>query len=318
MIQILLFFLLLLIELLYFKIARRFKINDKPNERSSHNNVTLLGGGIIFIFSILLYFFVFGMQYPWFVAGALLLSVISYIDDLKPLTPRIRLLVQFSSVLLMFIDLQIYSLPVLLALLLLIVSTGVMNATNFMDGINGMLGMMSMVVFGSLLYINELIVNFIDSDFLILLLMSVIIFNIFNFRKKAVCFAGDVGSFTIGISMVFLITKLISATGNLAWIAMLAVFGVDTILTIVHRIMLGENLTLPHRKHVFQLLANELHLSHLLTSVIYAFIQVLVIAGLIVFQSNSYLFAGLSVIVLSIVYLIVKQKYYYLHQQKAA
>ena len=146
----------------------------------------------------------------------------------------------------------------------------------------------------------------------------VVVFNFFNFRKKAVCFAGDVGSFTIGIAMVFLIGKLIIATENLVWVAMLAVFGVDSILTIIHRILLGENLTMPHRKHVFQLLANELQFSHLLISSVYALIQLLLIAGLIVFRENAYLFAGFGVLLLSVVYLIIKQKYYYLHQQKTA
>lgn len=318
MIQLLLFIALIVLELGYFKLASYYKISDKPNERSSHHQATLLGGGVIFIFSVLLYFFAFGMHNGWFVTAALLLSVVSYIDDLKPLTPKLRLLVQFSSVLLMFADLSVYNFPVWLIVLMLIVSTGVMNATNFMDGINGMLGMMSMVVLGSLLYINLFVVHFTDSNLIILLLMSVVIFNFFNFRIRAVCFAGDVGSFTIGISLVFLISKLIIATGNLAWIGMLAVFGVDTLLTIVHRIILGENLTLPHRKHVFQLLANELQWSHLFTSAVYAVLQLAVIAGLIIFQSRAYLFAGLSVIVLSVLYLIIKQKYYYLHQQKTA
>jgi len=318
MIQLLLFIALIVLELGYFKLASYYKISDKPNERSSHHQATLLGGGVIFIFSVLLYFFAFGMQYGWFVTAALLLSVVSYIDDLKPLTPKLRLLVQSGSVLLMFADLSVYSFPVWLIVLMLIVSTGVMNATNFMDGINGMLGMTSMVVLGCMLYINELIVHFVDTQLLLLFLMSVVVFNFFNFRKKAVCFAGDVGSFTIGIAMVFLIGKLIIATENLVWVAMLAVFGVDSILTIIHRILLGENLTVPHRKHVFQLLANELQLSHLLISSVYALIQLLLIAGLIVFRENAYLFAGFGVLLLSVVYLIIKQKYYYLHQQKTA
>lgn len=318
MIQLLLFVLLVSIELIYFKIARHFTINDKPNERSSHVQVTLLGGGVIFIVSLLLYSIVFGWMYPWFVLGALMLAIVSYIDDLKQLTPRLRLLFQFGSVLMMFIDLNMYSYPIWMVLVLLVFSAGVMNATNFMDGINGMLGMTSMVVLGCMLYINELIVRFVDTQLLLLLFMSVVVFNFFNFRKKAVCFAGDVGSFTIGIAMVFLIGKLIIATENLAWVAMLAVFGVDSILTIIHRILLGENLTVPHRKHVFQLLANELQLSHLLISSVYALIQLLLIAGLIVFRENAYLFAGFGVLLLSVVYLIIKQKYYYLHQQKTA
>jgi len=318
MIQLLLFALLVLLELLYFKVAGQLNIIDKPNERSSHQQATMLGGGVIFIFAIVLYYFVFGMHYSWFVLGALVLAIVSYVDDLKPLPPRLRLPVQFGSVLLMFLEIDIYSLPLWMVVLVLVISVGILNATNFMDGINGMLGMTSMVVLGSLLYINQWVVSFVDTQLLILLLLSVLIFNFFNYRKKAVCFAGDVGSFTIGIAMLFLISRLIWVTGNVYWIAMLAVYGVDTLLTIAHRIMLGENIALPHRKHVFQLLANELKISHLLTSAIYALLQLVVIIGLIVFAENAYLFAGLAIFILTIAYLIIKQKYYYLHQQKTA
>lgn len=318
MIHFLLFVLLLVLEILYFKIARHFNIKDNPNERSSHHKATLLGGGVVFVFALLIYSVFFGFNSPWLLSGALLLATISYIDDIKPQSPKLRLVIQFVSLLMMFVDLELFSYPILLIVAVLIVGVGVLNAYNFMDGINGMLGMTSMVVLAGLIYINEKIVSFTDANFLYLMMMSVVVFNIYNFRTKAKCFAGDVGAFTMGFILVYFIARLIIVTGDLAWIAMLAIYGVDTILTIIHRIYLGENLTQPHRKHLFQLLANELRFSHLLISGLYAFLQLLVIVGLIAARSYAYVVALLAVFFISSCYVVIKQRYFYLHEQKTA
>ena len=225
----------------------------------------------------------------------------------------IRLFVHISSLLIMFNDLTLYTMSPSVIIIALLVATGMLNAYNFMDGINGMMGMTSMIVLGGMIYINAILIEFVDPDFLYLMLMAVLIFNVFNFRKKAYCFAGDVGAFTMGFIMVFLIARLIIATQNLAWIAMLAMFGVDTVLTIIHRLFLGEKITHPHRKHLFQILANELKISQLTISAGYALIQLLVIIGLIIYSSNPYMFASVSVLILSVIYVFIKQKYFYLH-----
>lgn len=312
MIYSILFVLLVLIELVYFKLATYFKIKDKPNERSSHSGTPLLGGGVIFIVAVILYATVFSFGYPWMLIGALLLAVVSFTDDIKPLSPRFRLIIQVVSLMVLFIDLDLYTLPLITIGLILFITTGVLNAYNFMDGINGMMGISSMVVIAVMIYINSSLVPFVDANFLYVLLMALVIFNFFNFRKQAFCFAGDVGAFTMGFVMVFLISKLIMASGSFTWIALLAVFGVDTILTIAHRIMLKENISHPHRKHLFQLLANEVNIPHTIVSLSYAMIQLVVIVGLIA-MPGSYLFAVSSILVLSIAYVLIKQKYYYLH-----
>jgi UDP-N-acetylmuramyl pentapeptide phosphotransferase/UDP-N-acetylglucosamine-1-phosphate transferase len=313
MIYFILFAILLILELAYFRIARSLNIKDRPNERSSHRHVTLLGGGVVFLFAVLLYALVYGTQYSWLVAGTTLLAVVSFMDDLSPLSPKFRLFIHLGSLLLIFPDLEMYSFSIPLILSVLVIAAGVLNAYNFMDGINGMMGMTTLVVLGGLIYVNAVIVPFVDANLLYLLLMAVGIFNFFNFRKQAVCFAGDVGAFTMGIIMVFLILKLIIVSGNIVWIAMLAMFGVDTILTIVHRIFLGENITRPHRKHLFQILANELKISQLFISGGYALIQLIIIVGLINSGHYSFVFASVSILTLTLLYIFIKRKYFHLH-----
>lgn len=310
-----LFILLFVIQTVYFRIADRYNIIDKPNERSSHKQITLLGGGIIFYLAVAIYFLLNGFQYPWFFTGLTLISVVSFIDDVKPQSSKLRLIIHLGSILFLFFQLGMLDLHWGLVLLSIVVSIGILNAYNFMDGINGMIGVYTAIVLGTLWYINSFIMNFVDERFIYILLLALVVFNFFNFRKKARCFAGDVGAISLAFVVVFLLGLLILKSGNIAWIGLLAVFGVDTILTIVHRLILKENILVAHRKHLFQLLANELEISHLKVSSIYAFAQILISIGLIIFEHHAYWFLGGSVLLLSIIYYLVKKKYFYLHLQ---
>lgn len=304
---------LFLAQIIYFKIANVLNIIDKPNERSSHNYITLLGGGVIFYFAILLYFVLNGFQYTWFFAGLTLISTISFIDDLKPQSSKVRLTIHLISMLLLFYQFGMLALPWYFLLIALILSTGILNAYNFMDGINGMLGAFNVVVFGALWYINRYVFYFVDEEMINYLLLALIVFNIFNFRQKARCFAGDVGAFSLGFAVVFLLGMLIIKSENFIWIGILTVYGVDTILTIIHRIFLKENIFIAHRKHLFQLLVNELRLPHLFVSFLYGVIQLLIIIGLIVFKDYGYLYLAVVIVILSLTYFFIKKKYYHLH-----
>lgn len=314
MIYLFLFLLLFALQLLYFKIADKFNIIDKPNLRSSHTEITLRGGGIIFYLGALLYFFVSGFDHLWFIIGLTLISLISFADDIKPQSPKIRLVIQFVAILFMFYEWQLFEMAWYFSLIALVICVGILNAYNFMDGINGITGSYSLVVLSAFWYINNYIVGFIDNQFLYILALSVLVFNIFNFRTKAKCFAGDIGAVSIAFIILFLLGLLILKTGDFSYITLLLVYGVDTVLTILHRMYLKENITQPHRKHVFQLLANELKWPHLLVSTVYAVLQFCIAVGLFVFKSYSYWYTLFVIIVLTIVYVSVKVKYFYLHK----
>ena len=84
---------------------------------------------------------------------------------------------------------------------------------------------------------------------------------------------------SIAFILLFLIGKLIIQTEDFSWIILLVVYGVDSVLTIIHRLMLHENIGLPHRKHMYQLMANELKIPHVVVSLIYMAVQSVVIIG---------------------------------------
>lgn len=307
--------LLFVVELFYFKIADKCNIIDKPNLRSSHTSITLRGGGIIFLISAWIWAAFFGLAYPWFLTGLTAIAGISFVDDIHSVSNRIRLMVQFAAMMLMFQDFGILNPESWwMVVIALILCVGIINAYNFMDGINGITGGYSLAVLLPLIYLNSEL-GFVENSFLIVVLMGVLVFNFFNFRKKATCFAGDVGSVGIAFIILFALGRLILLTGNFTYILLLAVYGVDSVLTIVHRIMLHENIGEAHRKHVYQLMANELKIPHVVVSIIYMCLQLVVSFGLILLPVNHWAYFVMVLVMLCLAYVLFKKKYYYLHEE---
>ncbi|AJW64778.1 putative undecaprenyl-phosphate N-acetylglucosaminyl 1-phosphate transferase [Elizabethkingia miricola] len=303
--------LLFIIELIYFKIADRFNIIDKPNERSSHTQITLRGGGVIFYFGILLFFIISGFQYPYFVLGLTLMALISFLDDIFTLSNKIRLLIHLISVVLMFLQIGIFSYEWFIPLIALILTIGIINAYNFMDGINGITACYSLAVLVLLAIVNQG-VNFIDRDLIYYSMIATVVFGFFNFRQKAKCFAGDVGSVSIAFIIVFLLAQLIIKTGNMIYLLFLTVYGLDTVWTIIRRLSRKENIFKAHRSHLYQYLANENKTNKLIVSGIYGVLQFLI--GLAIIKAASwpityqFLLSGCIIGLGSIIYLRLKQK----------
>ena len=308
--------LLFVAELFYFRVADKFNIIDKPNERSSHSRITLRGGGIIFYFGALAYFLSNHWEYPWFMLALTLITFISFVDDIRSTSQGLRLVFHFTAMALMFYQWGLFSLSWWWIIIALIICTGIINAYNFMDGINGITGGYSLVILGALAYINSEITTFVEPALINTVLCSVLVFCFFNFRKKAKCFAGDVGSVSIAFILLFLIGKLIIKTEDFSWIILLSVYGVDSVLTIIHRLMLHENIGLPHRKHMYQLMANELKIPHVGVSLIYMGAQALVILGYFCFVRYGYWYLLGIIVLLSGIYVLFMRRYFHLHIQK--
>ena len=302
------------VELFYFRLAGKYDIIDKPNERSSHTQITLRGGGVIFYFGALVYFFASGLNYPWFMLALTLVAAISFIDDIHSISQKLRLLFHFSAMVGMFYQWGLFSLSWWWIIIALIVCTGIINAYNFMDGVNGMTGGYSLVVLAVLAYINQEIIHFVEEDFIYTVLCSVVVFCFFNFRKKARCFAGDMGAVSIAFILLFLIGKLIIHTEDFSWIILLSVYGVDSVLTIIHRLILHENIGLPHRKHLYQLMANELEIPHVVVSAVYMILQLFIVAGLLWLPVDHWVYFFIVIGSLAVIYIIFVKKYYPLHE----
>ena len=318
---IVIFVLLILAELLYFRIANHFNIIDKPNERSSHTKIVLRGGGIIFLIGVWIWAAFFGFQYPWFLVALTLAAGVSFVDDVHSLPDSVRLAVQFVSMALLLYQLDMVHLDLWWVLALaLIVCVGAMNIYNFMDGINGITAGYSLAVLVPLA-LSNMRGEFVDQSMIVVTILAVLVFAFFNFRpkNKAKCFAGDVGSVGIAFILLFMIGCLVMKTGDMTWLVFLAVYGVDGCCTIVHRIMLHENLGKAHRKHAYQLMAHELGMSHVTVSLIYITLQ-LVISLLMVYLIPAvvlahWIYLVCVLIVLICAYVLFMKKYYHLHEE---
>ncbi len=261
------------VELLYFKIADYFNIVDKPNERSSHTKITIRGGGVVFPIAVLLFFFSQELAYPYFTLGLLAIALVSFLDDVLTLNNKLRLLIHVPAVLLLFFQLQIFFLPWYIILVALVFSIAALNAYNFMDGINGITGAYSLITLCTLGYINHTQKAFVNQNLLIVCVLSLLVFNFFNYRFKAKCFAGDVGSVSIAFIIIFVVGLLIIQTQNIAYILLLLLYGLDTTTTIIFRRVRNENIFKAHQSHFYQFLTSRLKWPHLLVAALYALTQ---------------------------------------------
>lgn len=152
-------------------------------------------------------------------------------------------------------------------------------------------------------------------------ILALLVFCIFNFRPKgkAKCFAGDVGSIGIAFIMLFLLGNVIMTTGDITWLIFLLVYGVDGCLTIGHRIMLHENLGEAHRKHAYQIMANELKIGHVKVTLLYMAMQLVVSLGFVYLCPNNvmshWVYLIGAFVVLTIAYVWFMKKFYHLHEE---
>lgn len=330
--------LLITAEQVYFKIADKCNIIDKPNERSSHSTIVLRGGGVIFVFSMVVWAVMMALQgndiirYLPFLCGLLLIAGVSFWDDVHSLPDSVRLVVQFIATALMFWSIALGSdlmvgLPwfwlLALGIVALLVFVGATDVINFMDGINGITAGYSLAVLVPLVLLNRS-ASFIEESYLVVAILGVLVFSFFNFRPrgKAKCFAGDVGSIGIAFIILFAIGSLIAKTGDVTWLVFLLVYGVDGCCTILHRILLHENLGEAHRKHAYQLMANELKIGHMKVSLIYMGLQLGISLGMVYLIPNTvlahWIYLIVGAVLLALAYLLFMKKYYHLHEEYLA
>ena len=338
--------LLIVAELVYFKIADKCNIIDKPNERSSHTRIVLRGGGIIFSIGLWIWSAFYGFQYPWLLAAVTLAAGVSFVDDVHSLPDSVRLVAQFAAMGILLTQLVLdngqLAMPwwgwTLIGIAALIVMVGATNIYNFMDGINGITAGYSLAVLIPLLLVNGMpdqvghdgvMVGhdgggFVDGSLIVVTILSVLVFSFFNFhpKNKAKCFAGDVGSVGIAFILLFLIGCLVMKTGDITWLVFLLVYGIDGCCTILHRIMLHENLGEAHRKHAYQLMANELKMGHVTVSLIYFGLQLVISLVMVCLVPNTLLAHWIYLVVVALLlvgaYVAFMKKYYHLHEEYLA
>lgn len=310
------FILLLLFEIVYLRVARRRALLSIPGQRSSHSSPTVVGGGIVFVAAAVAAFLVTDASWPLMMTGLAVVAAVSFIDDLRPTPVSLRLLVQIVAVALMIADTGFASsVPPLVLVLIAFVALGMLNACNFMDGINGIAALYTLAV------ALPLAVAFgaapVPAVWLRFTIMAALIFGFFNFRRHALCFAGDVGSISSGFILIFLLLNLIASTGEVWYAIFMIVYAVDAGLTVLHRLLLRRNIFRGHRMHLYQLLCNEAGLDHRAVALAYALLQLAVSFTAIMLPGGRIVFAICIAAVLCAVYISLVRRLFPLQQEAA-
>jgi len=279
-------------------IAKKLQLTDAPSLRSSHKEITITAAGFIFPIAFFLPLAYTGefIHYRSTLTGLLLISLVSFSDDLKSVHPVIRVTVQVIAVsLLLWQTGGLFKMKPWQILPGFILVVGIINSYNFMDGINGMNALYSISLIGILWLLRASGIVILPVPAVFYSLMSALLaFSFFNVRKKAICFSGDVGSISIAYLVSLMIIQVMIATDSAVWIFLFGVYGLDSVGTIVLRLIRREKVWLPHRTHFYQFLVNEKKYPHVLVSFIYAISQfilsIILWKGGLIFALLFYLF----------------------------
>lgn len=303
---------LALAEWLYMPVARRLGITAPVTSRSMHKGSPVTGAGIVFVFGAIAFAVInhsiIDIQWIYVLVGGFVLSIVSFADDIRPLPPLPRLILQILVLCLAF---KSYCYPQALHIFFLAVVCGIccVNAFNFIDGIGGMLAFYGIVVLGTLLFAVSMYCGEyceLLTSLTALLLVAAIVFTAFNLGDRA--FAGDVGAITLGFFVAVIILKLILSSGDITLVTLIIVVLFDTCITALHRLFAGENVLQPHNFNIYQVLAGKWKLTHLSVSLGYASLQLVISAVYLLLPVYAHMIYLLLVIsLLMVVYVVIRR-----------
>ena len=303
----------------YYGYALRKRILDIPSQRSSHRVPTVRGGGILFFLGVLTGYLAFVFPaFPWFFGGFLLLSFTGWLDDRKNLSARVRFPIQLAAVLMILQDAGLFAADFHwgIKLLAVIVALGFVNAFNFMDGINGITGLYSLVLLGALAVLNQR-VNIWDERWLGIIALSVLAFGYFNFRRHALMFAGDTGTMALAAFFLFALAKYMVELRSPVLLLFVLLYGTDSAMTIIRRLWYGENIFRAHRWHVYQKLVDRYKWKHMSVAAMYALVQVLIdCVVMIFFITERSVFIQFQIIFMSIFIFVILYLLFQRHEFK--
>ena len=252
----------------------------------------------------------------WFFAGFLLLSAIGWLDDRKNLSARVRFPVQLAAILMILYDAGLFTADFHWAVKVLgvIVALGFVNAFNFMDGINGITGLYSLVLLGSSFALNHY-AEITDKRWLWIVALSIVAFGHFNFRKQALIFSGDTGTMALAAFFLFHLAKAMIDLQAPVLLLLVLVYGTDSAMTIIRRLLHRENIFLAHRWHLYQRMVDRWHWPHLAVAGFYALLQAVInVFVLRTFINKPELFIQFGMlsgvlIIFALFYLIIQNHY---------
>jgi Fuc2NAc and GlcNAc transferase len=269
-----------------YRFGRVMGVVDVPNERSSHDKIIPKGGGIGILVVFIICSLNLEMPKMFWVCGVFI-ALVSFAGDKLEIVPRVRLVVQLGGAFLFLAGLiwnhhePVYIFFLIIPLMVYIAGTA--NFYNFMDGINGIAGITGVVGFLLVAYYGIMVgAETPYVTFSIAIACACGGFLPFNIPHAKV-FMGDVGSVLLGYAFACMVILMSQSFFDFVCLsAFLFPFYVDELTTMVLRFKNGESLTKAHRKHIYQIIANEYGVTHWKVSVAYGVAQLFTGLGVII------------------------------------
>lgn len=296
--------------------ALRKKILSIPNERSLHDIPTPIGGGLAIVIAwyigISIFFFIGVIDKDLYFAllSGVLLTIVSFIDDLIGLKPSVRLFFHFITSIIAFYflgglrQLVIPGLNInylyLIFPLAIIGMVWFINLFNFMDGVDGFASLEAVTIC--------LVIYFLSGNVINILLVACILGFMFWNWPKAKIFMGDVGSTQLGFILVVLGIYFHNnyQFSILNWIMLSSPFWFDATFTLFRRWRNGEKLSKAHKKHAYQRIV-QAGFSHLQVNVALIIINLFVVAMILIYREIKFLQIPLFLLTLFLLFLITKR-----------
>ncbi len=298
------------------RIALAHKIIDVPNERSSHHTPIPRGGGLAIVLSwylgisVLFYLGLIEKSLYFALLSGILISIVSFIDDLVGLKPSVRLFFHFLTAIIAFILLgglrQLIIPGIELKYMYLLYPFAIIgmvwfiNLFNFMDGVDGFASLEAITICLVIYLLSGSIIN-------IILIACILGFLFWNWPKAKI-FMGDVGSTQLGFILVVLGIYFHNTFkfSILNWIMLSSPFWFDATLTLYRRWRNGERLGEAHRKHAYQRIV-QAGFSHLKVNAFLLLINVFVVVIILIYREIKFLQVPLFILTLVFFYLITKR-----------
>lgn len=234
-----------------------------PNHRSMHKGTVVVGGGVAVLIAALgttVAFWPMEHQFAVLMATLLVLAIISFLDDVRPISRRIRFLAHAGAAISCVSSLH-YGASILGDILPFWLDRAVavlaliwyINLYNFMDGIDGLAGVETAAVAGGYAIVS-MIAGYFDTFFVGLALATAgaaLGFLIWNWHPARI-FLGDVGSIPLGLVTGWLMIDLAVRVSLAAALILPLYFVADASLTLFSRLRRGERIWEPHRSHFYQ------------------------------------------------------------------
>lgn len=244
---------MLAIGFVYYFISKKLAAVNTNLAVRNGKGFAITGMGLALVLGILVYGLLTDTDHRYFLFAFSMLAIVNWLDDLYDIHSGWRLIAQFLSVSFLVMEFDLIS--SYWSPFFLVIAVGVVNAYNFMDGINGMSGVYGLALFIPL----TLILPFQTADVgLILLVMAfLVVFLVFNFRRSATVILGDVGSVTLGFLVLFYSLQCFKNYDIYLLMSFSMLFLLDTGLTLFERMLKFENVFQSHKGHLYQLLVHR-------------------------------------------------------------